>query len=101
LAFSIYGQGQIYLGPVPDQVYQIEVDCVVLPLPLTLALPNAVDTINDPYTVCVKFYAAYLAKYYEQSFGEAEIYKQEYTKQIAGVLNSVYTRRLPSVYSNF
>ena len=101
LAFSIYGQGQIYLGPVPDQVYQIEVDCVVLPLPLSLSTPNVEDTINDPYTVCVKFYAAYLAKYYEQSFGEAEIYKQEYTKQIAGVLNSVYTRRLPSVYSNF
>jgi hypothetical protein len=32
LAFSIYGQQQIYLGPVPDQVYQIEIDCVVLPL---------------------------------------------------------------------
>ena len=101
LAFSIYGQGQIYLGPVPDQVYQIEVDCVVLTLPLSLSTPNVEDTINDPYNTCVKFYAAYLAKYYEQSFGEAEIYKQEYTKQIAGVLNSVYTRRLPSVYSNF
>ena len=101
LAFSLYGQQQIYIGPVPDQVYQIEVDCVVLPLPLTLALPNAVDTINDPYNTCVKYYAAYTAKYYEQSFGEAEIYKQEYTKHIAAVLNSIYTRRIPSVYSSF
>ena len=80
-AFSIYGQGQIYLGPVPDQIY-------------------ATDVINDPYTTCVKFYAAYLAKFYEQSYGESEIFKQEYTKQAGSVLNSVFTRRIPSVYSS-
>jgi len=100
LAFSIYGQGQIYLGPVPDQIYQIEIDCVVLPNPLSLNTPNATDTINDPYSTMVKFYAAYLAKYYEQSYGEAEIYKQEYSKQGASVLNSTFTRRIPSVYSS-
>lgn len=100
LAFSIYGQQNIYLGPVPDQIYQIEVDCVVLPLELTLVSPNTTDTINDPYNTCVKFYAAYLAKYYEQSFGEAEIYKQEYNKHIAAVLNSVFTRRIPTPYSS-
>ena len=101
LAFSIYGQQQIYIGPVPDQVYQLEIDCVVLPLELSLTTPNATDVINDPYNTCVKYYAAYTAKYYEQSFGEAEIYKQEYTKHIAAVLNSIYTRRIPSVYSSF
>ena len=100
LAFSIYGQGQIYLGPVPDQIYQIELDCVVLPLELSLNTPNATDTINDPYNTCVQFYAAYLAKYYEQSYGESEIYKQEYTKHINSVINTVYTRRVPSVYSS-
>ena len=100
LAFSIYGQGQIYLGPVPDQVYQIEIDCVVLPNPLSLNTPTVTDVINDPYSTMVKFYAAYLAKYYEQSYGEAEIYKQEYNKQGASVLNSVFTRRIPSVYSS-
>lgn len=101
LAFSIYGQGQIYIGPVPDQVYQLEIDCIVLPLPLSLSTPNATDVINDPYNTCVKFYAAYLAKYYEQSYGEAEIYKQEYQKHVMSVVNTVFTRRIPSVYSNF
>jgi hypothetical protein len=100
LAFSIYGQQQIYIGPVPDQVYQIEVDCVVLPNQLSLTTPTTNDVINDPYTSPVQFYAAYLAKYYEQSFGEAEIFKQEYLKQVSSVLNSVYTRRIPSVYSS-
>ena len=100
IAYSVYGQQQIFLGPVPDQIYQLEVDCVVLPLPLNINTPNAVDVINDPYTSCVKFYAAYLAKFYEQSYGESEIYKQEYMKQANAVLNSVFTRRIPSAFSN-
>ena len=99
-AFSIYGQGQIYLGPVPDQIYQIEVDCVVLPNDLVSSAPNTTDVINDPYTTCVQFYAAYLAKFYEQSYGESEIFKQEYNKHALSVLNSVFTRRIPSVYSS-
>ena len=98
IAFSIFGQGEIYVGPVPDQVYQIELDTVILPLPLVGL--NDVDNINSPYTNTVKFYAAYLAKYYEQSFGEAEIYKQEYLKQVQAVLTSVYTRRMPDPYSS-
>lgn len=100
LAYSVYGQQQIFLGPVPDQIYQIEVDCVVLPLPLTLANSGTTDNINDPYSSAVKFYAAYLAKFYEQSYGESEIYKQEYAKQVNSILNSVFTRRIPSPYSS-
>lgn len=99
LAFSIYGQQQIYLGPVPDQIYQIEVDCIVLPNPLVLTSPNTTDVINDPYTTCVKFYAAYLAKFYEQSYGESEIFKQEYQNNARSVVNTIYTRRIPSSYS--
>jgi hypothetical protein len=97
IAFSSYGQAQSYISPVPDQVYIIELDTVVLPTDL-VALAD-VDTINDPYTGPVQFYAAYLAKYYEQSFGEAEIYKQEYIKHTQSVLVSTYTRRMPNPYS--
>ena len=100
LGFSIYGQDKVFIGPVPDQIYQLEIDCVVLPNALSLSLPGVTDVINDPYTTSVKFYASYLAKYYEQSFGEAEIYKQEYIKNVGSVLNSVFTRRIPSVYSS-
>ena len=99
-AFSVYCQNTIYLGPVPDQVYQIEMDTVILPTALTLTAPTVADSIQDPYTTCVKFYAAYLAKYYEQSFGESEIYKQEYLNHARSVLNTVFTRRIPSLYSN-
>ena len=101
ICFSTYGQGQLYLGPVPDQSYPMELDTVILPLPLNLNNPNATDSIVDPYTTPVAFYAAYKAKYKEQSYGEAEIYKQEYAKHVQAVLNSTYTRRIPDPYSSF
>jgi hypothetical protein len=101
VCFSVYGQQQIYIGPVPDQAYDVEIDSTILPTPLSLNTPNAVDPIQDPYTTPVAFYAAYKAKYKEQSYGEAELYKQEYTKHVQAVLNSVYTRRIPDPYSTF
>jgi len=97
VAYSIYGQSQIYIGPVPDISYTVDLDTVLLPTDL-VALTD-VDNINDPYTGPVKFYSAYLAKYYEQSFGEAEIYLNQYKQQIQAVQASVYTRRLPDPYS--
>lgn len=100
VCFSMYGQGQIYIGPVPDQVYPCEIDTVILPQPLSLSATTQVDEIVDPYTTPVAFYAAYKAKYKEQSYGEAEIYKQEYAKNIQAALNSTYTRRIPDPYSN-
>ena len=97
IAFSIFGQGQIYIGPVPDQVYTIDLDTVILPTDMVNL--TDVDTIDEPYSSPVKFYAAYLAKYYEQSFGEAEIYLQQYKQQTQAVLVSTYTRRIPDPYS--
>lgn len=101
VCFSIYGQNTIYVGPVPDQAYVVEIDSTILPTALNLSSPNVNDQIQDPYTTPVAFYAAYKAKYKEQSYGEAEIYKQEYAKQVQAVLNSVYTRRIPDPYSTF
>jgi hypothetical protein len=97
-AFSIFGQNQIYISPVPDQSYVMELDTVILPTDLTNN--SDVDQIIDPYTVPVAFYAAYKAKYKEQSYGEAEIFKQEYINQARSVLNTVFTRRIPDPYSN-
>ncbi len=99
VCFSTYGQKSLYISPVPDQSYTIEVDTVMLPSALSLSTPNAVDEIKAPYTNPVQFYAAYKAKYKEQSYGEAEIFKQQYLKDVQGVLNSVYTRRIPNPYS--
>jgi len=101
VCFSVYGQNTIYIGPVPDQAYVVEIDSTILPSSLSSSNPNVTDQITDPYTTPVAFYAAYKAKYKEQSYGEAEIYKQEYLKQVNAVLNSTFTRRIPDPYSTF
>jgi hypothetical protein len=97
VAYSIYGQSQIYIGPVPDISYTADLDTIILPTELTTL--DEVDNINDPYSSTVKFYAAYLAKYYEQSFGEAEIYLNQYKQQVQAVQASIYTRRMADPYS--
>jgi hypothetical protein len=96
IAYSMYGQNSIYLGPVPDQTYSIELDTVILPTALSTAAPT--ETIPDPYTAPVPFYACYKAKHKEQAYGEAEIFKQEYTSQVRSVLSSVFTRRITTPY---
>ncbi len=57
------------------------------------------EVILEPYTSPVAFYAAYKAKYKEQSYGEAEIFNAEYKKQLLAAINSSFTRRLPTPYS--
>lgn len=98
IAFSTYGQGQLYIGPVPDQVYTVDLDTVILPTEMTSL--GDTDTIVDPYTTVVKYYAAHQAKFYEQSFGESELYLQHYKQKTQAVLVSTYTRRIPDPYNN-
>jgi len=99
IGFSMYGAKTIYIGPKPDQAYQLELDTVVLPDPMVNGSSD--DTqIPSPFDQAVAYFAAHKAKYQEQSYGESEIFKQEYTKQILGALNSTFTRRLPSVYQS-
>lgn len=97
IAYSMYGPTSFYIGPVPDQVYSMELDTVIMPTPLVNE--SDVDTIPDPWTTPVAFYACYKAKYKEQSYGEAEIFKQEYQRQAQSVLATTYTRRMPNPYS--
>jgi len=98
IAYSMYGPTSFYISPVPDQVYVMELDTVILPTPLVT--DAQVDEIPDPWTSPVAFYACYKAKFKEQSYGEAEIFKQEYTRQAQSVLATTYTRRMPSPYSS-
>jgi hypothetical protein len=72
----MYGPQTFYLGPVPDEVYTMELDTVIEPTALVNATDT--DTIPDIWTSPVAFYACYTAKFKEQSYGEAEIFNQQY-----------------------
>lgn len=98
IAFSMYASSTSYfISPTPDQAYVIELDTVVVPVPLVL--PTDVDTIPNTYTSPVAFYACHQAKYKEQAYGESEIFKQEYINKARNVLATNYTRRVPNPYS--
>ena len=96
IAYCLYGPTTFYVGPMPDQTYGIEADTVVLPTPMVNL--TDVDTIPDPWTSTVPFYAAHLAKYKEQSYGEAEIFLQQYKQKTQNVLSGTFTRRMFSPY---
>jgi hypothetical protein len=93
--WAVYGNTAFYVGPPPDQSYQIEIDSVILPTSLTdytTADPIPV-VMQDP----VKFYAAHLAKYNSQSYGEAEMMLQAYQRRVRECAGA-YTRRIPNPY---
>jgi hypothetical protein len=94
--WSKYGQSSIYVGPVPDQIYVAEWDTVVVPADLTG--PTDPETIIFPYSEPIPYYAAYKAKYKEQSYDEAQLYHDEYIRKIQTAIRSSMMRRLPSVY---
>lgn len=97
VAYSMYGPQTFYLGPVPDEVYTMELDTVIEPTALVNAADT--DTIPDIWTSPVAFYACYTAKFKEQSYGEAEIFNQQYMKKVQSVLVGTMTRRMPTPYS--
>jgi hypothetical protein len=94
--WSNYGANSFFLGPIPDQFYTAEIDSVVLPS-LLVNLTD-VDTINQPYSFPVSFYAAHKAKIKEQSYGEAEKFLAMYRQRVMDALRSSYTRRIPNSY---
>jgi len=97
IAFTVYGQQAFYLAPVPDQVYAMELDTIILPT----ALVNLtdVDAIISPWTDPVPYYACHTAKFKEQSYGEAEIFLNQYKAKAMSVINTSFTRRMPDPYS--
>lgn len=96
VAFSVYGQNTFYVGPIPDQNYTAELDTVVLPA--TLVNSTDVDTLVYPYTSPISYYAAYKAKYKEQSYNEAEKFNEEYQRKMREALRSTMNRRITSQY---
>jgi len=97
--YSMYGPNKYFVAPVPDQDYVTELDTVVRPTDL-VALDDIDTDIVDPWKGPVPFYAAYMAKFKEQSYGEAELFKQQYVQQLQNVLSTTFTRRMPDPYSH-
>lgn len=95
--FSVYSSNSAYIGPIPDQPYLADFDAVQKPPDIVDA--TTIEVIPEPFKEPVSFYAAYLIKMKEQSWGEADQFKNQYTGQVQSSINSAYTRRLRSAYA--
>ena len=94
--WSKYGSNTIWVGPKPDQTYTTEIDTIELPN--TLVDNNTVEQIIYPFSDSVKYYAAYLAKKKEQSYGEAQDFLREFMRTLKEGVFSSQMRRIPDIY---
>ena len=72
--WSQYGfgdTGSLYVYPVPNTAYQMEIDCLCMPQPLTV--DTDVDAMPYPFYSAVKYYAAHLAYLQKQRFADSRM----------------------------
>jgi hypothetical protein len=97
--WAVYGEQSIFIGPTPDQTYATEFDTVILPTPFAVADATTIDAIPIRNQDPIKFYAAHLAKFNAQNYGEAQTFQEKYRQRLLEVCAS-YTRRIGSVYAS-
>ena len=96
--WSRQGQNVIWIGPVVDQQYVTEWDCVTQPAQLVNA--GDIDTLAYPFTEPVKYYACYLAHLQQQAPDKAAQFQQMYRENAAHAIAGNIVRVIPNVYQN-
>jgi len=97
VCFSRLGSLSVYVGPTPDQSYTSDWDVALIPP--ALVSNSTAEPIPEPFTTPIKYYAAHLAKFREQSIGEAELFKQMYGKQVRTEAVAFMGRIIPDPYA--
>lgn len=92
-----YGSSTLYVGPKPDQTYTTEIDTIEVPN--TLVDNTTVEQLIYPFTESVPYYAAYLAKKKEQSYGEAADFLREFYRTLREGATSAQMRRIIDIYA--
>ena len=94
--FSGYSNNSVFVAPKLDQTYAFDFDTVRIPPDIVDA--TTIEVIPEPFVESVGYYAAYLLKMKEQSWGESDKFEATYNKQILAAINSAFTRRLINPY---
>jgi hypothetical protein len=94
--FTCYGQNTVYMRPIPDQAYVTEWDTITTPPAMVKA--SDAEVLLYPYTEAVPFYAAWKAKYKEQSYSESDLFMAEYRKTLLRAVAASFPPRQPSQY---
>src|SRR5574337_569336 len=90
VAFSMYAD-KLYIGPIPNQSYQYELDCILYPDPL---LDFAtMGEINDRSSImAVKYYAAFRARMSQGDAAAAQAFFELYGQRVGWSANRFTTR---------
>ena len=95
--YSRVGANTIYVGPIPNQDYVSDWDCAVQAAPLVV--DGDVDPIPAPFIEPVQYWAAYKAKFKEQSLGECAVFEAQYMKILRMCARAFMTRVIPDPYA--
>jgi hypothetical protein len=88
----------VYLRPIPDQLYYSEWDVISLPIPL-VNLTDVDTQVIPPWNQAVKFRAAALALMKKQNFGQAEYYDKKYQERVPRYIMGAGGIRIPNPYN--
>lgn len=90
VAFSMYAD-KLYIGPIPNQSYQYELDCIMYPDPLLDF--GTMGEINDRSSImAVKYYAAFRARMSQGDAAAAQAFFELYGQRIGWSANRFTTR---------
>lgn len=95
-AFTRMSPVQILIGPMPDQAYPVDIEIAVVPN--ALVSDATVEQIPIPFQEPVQYYAAYKAKFKEQSLGETDIFLRQYVRTLQWCQRSYMTRVIQNPY---
>lgn len=91
---------QLYLYPVPDQPYGLDIEAVTTPN--NLVNVGDVDTqILDPVSDAVQFWAAHLLVMKLQEMGKADYFEKHYDRRMSQILATKQSTRVSNMYNNF
>lgn len=95
--WTTFGNQRIVVGYTPDQNYAVEFDTVVLPVDLVAGtdVDNIPLAAQDP----IQFFAAHLAKFNQQAYGEAAMFKKMYMDFLRDNETALLGFRYPDPYA--
>jgi len=91
------GQQALYFFPVPDQGYFIEIDAIITPVNLV----NTTDVENyilPPFSDCVQYFAASLARSKLQDYDKADYWRKYYNTRAREINATRIDARFPNIY---
>jgi hypothetical protein len=91
---------QLYLYPVPDQPYGLDIDAVSTPSPL-VNLTDVDLQIIDPVSDAVQFYAAYLLVTKMQKPETNKYWEGQYDKRLSQIIATKQSARVTNIYNNW